>query len=314
MLFGAIADDLLGIGTEASGFLFAAPGVGGILAAGAAGRLAARPRTTGVLAVAVLISGVPLTVLAFVHEPVVAIVFLTIEGAAIIVADVVSTTMLQRLVPERNLGSVFGILGAVTVGAMTIGSLAAPVTIGLLGLEQATFAAGALLLVVSFAVLPRAREMDRRQAARADELAPIVRILEAADIMEGATPQALEGLAAVASLEVVEGGTRVIVQEDEPDDLFVVVHGEVEVTSARDGVEVVLGTVGSGEVVGEIGLLEHRPRTATVTATARTELLRIPGGEFLRVVNEGPRLSPTFLAAITNRLAAHDPAGDRTGD
>src|SRR5262245_20486553 len=57
---------------------------------------------------------------------------------------------------------------------------------------------------------------------------------------------------------------KVLAQEGEPGHEFVVIlDGEVEI---RKGDEVI-ATRGPGSYVGEIALLEHRPRTATVVAT-----------------------------------------------
>jgi CRP-like cAMP-binding protein len=68
--------------------------------------------------------------------------------------------------------------------------------------------------------------------------------------------------------------------------------------------EHVIATLGEGDYVGEIGLLEKRPRTATVVATEPSRVLRIPGQDFLRIVNEGPRVSPTLISVMASRLAA----------
>jgi CRP-like cAMP-binding protein len=74
-----------------------------------------------------------------------------------------------------------------------------------------------------------------------------------------------------------------------------VVDGAYDVTSSggRAGRPAHIRTLGPGEVFGEIGLLEGRPRTATVTATAAGAVYRVPGSEFLRVVADG---GATFAA------------------
>ena len=43
-----------------------------------------------------------------------------------------------------------------------------------------------------------------------------------------------------------------------------------------------------------------------VAATDAT-LYRIPGEDFLRIVNESPRISPTLVSVVANRLAASNP-------
>jgi MFS family permease len=305
VLFGPISEDFLGMGIDATGLLFAAPGIGGILATTAAAKLAARSHTAAILTMATFVSGIPLATLSVVHEPAAAYLLLTLEGAAVIIGDVVSTTTLQRVVPEDRLGSVFGILGAVTVSAIALGSVVAPFTIDLLGLAGATAFAGGTLLVVTVVTLPRARAMDRIAAARVAELAPAVALLERLGLFEAASPAQLEALAAVSTRVVVPAGTMVVREGDEPDDLFAIESGTVEVTT-RETVAP-LARLEAGAYFGEIGLLERRPRTATVTAVTEVVLYRIPGDDFLRIANEGPRISTTLLAVVSKRLAVTNP-------
>ena len=301
VLFGPISEDFLGMGIDATGLLFAAPGIGGIIATSAAARLAARSHTAAILTVATFVAGIPLATLSVVHEPAAAYLLLTIEGAAVIIADVVSTTTLQRVVPEDRIGSVFGILGALAVSAIMAGSLVAPLAIELLDLAGATAFAGGVLLVLTLLALPRARSLDRVAAARATELAPRVALLQRVGIFEQASPQQLEGLAAVVDIESVAAGVAVVREGADPDDLFVIAEGSFDVTA--EGQTQPLARLGEGDYFGEIGLIERRPRTATVTAITDGSLYRIPGGDFLRVVNEGPRISTTLQAVIANCLS-----------
>ncbi len=303
VLYGPIAADSLGIGIDATGLLFAAPGIGGIVVTGLAARLAARSHTARALTLAVLIGGVPLTLLSVVHDPTLAIALLVVEGAAVIVADVITTTTLQRVVPNERVGSAFGILGAVSVIGMVIGSLIAPVMIEVFGLSVATAFAGGVLLVVTLVTLPTARSMDRAGAARALELSPRVALLEQLGIFEGATPQQLEGLAASLVEERLVPGDVVIREDDEADDLFGVVSGNLEVRKEGE----LLATLEPGDYFGEIGLLERRPRTASVVVLTDVVLYRISGEAFLRILNEGPRLSTTLTSVVANRLAVSDP-------
>jgi MFS family permease len=310
VLYGPLAEDSLGLGIDATGLLFAAPGIGGLMVAALAARLAARSHTAGVLALSTFLGGIPLTLLSFIHDPVVAFALLTFEGAAVIVSDVVTTTTLQRVVPNDKVGSAFGILGGVSVIGMVLGSLLAPLMIEVFGLSVATAFAGGVLLAVTLVVLPRARAMDRTAAARAIELAPTVDLLERLGIFEGTTPQQLEALAAVTREERVPVGSVVIREGDEPDDLFAIADGTLEVRTGTGAAEHMVASLGAGDYVGEIGLLEKRPRTATVVAVEPARLLRIPGEDFLRIVNDAPRISPTLISVVASRLAASQPEDD----
>ena len=307
VLYGPLAEDSLGIGVDAAGLLFAAPGLGGILVAAFAARVAARAHTAATLTLAVFLSGVPLAMLSFIHRPALAFGLLTLEGAALIVADVITTTTLQRVVPNERVGSVFGILGGVSVIGMLLGSLLAPLMIEIFDLAIATAFAGGVLLVVTLITLPKARSIDRLAAARARELGPKVAILDRLGIFDGATPQQLEALAASVAEEAVRPGDVVIREGDEPDDLFAIVSGSVEVHTGHGVAELTVATLTEGDYFGEIGLLEKRPRTASVVAITDSVLYRIPGDDFLRIVNEGPRISPTLVSVVASRLAMANP-------
>ena len=130
---------------------------------------------------------------------------------------------------------------------IALGSLVAPFTIELFGLRGATAIAGGFLIVVTLATLPWARAIDRIAAARAAELAP-VGLLERTGLLELASRTQLEALAANASHEAVVAGAIVIREGDEPDDLFVIDAGELEVTSEEiPGVLATLGAARSSE-------------------------------------------------------------------
>jgi hypothetical protein len=59
--------------------------------------------------------------------------------------------------------------------------------------------------------------------------------------------------------------------------------------------------------LGEIGLVERVPRTATVTTAGDAVLWRIPGALFLEAVADGPGASSSLLAGIGTRLARTPP-------
>lgn len=99
-------------------------------------------------------------------------------------------------------------------------------------------------------------------------------------------PQLIEA-ATRAHPTVFEPGAAIILQDEAPDWFYVIVDGEVLVSRRTDdGRDIELARLGPGQYVGEIGLLERIPRTATVTATARSELLGIDRATFGEILSD----------------------------
>jgi len=127
-------------------------------------------------------------------------------------------------------------------------------------------------------------------------------------IFRGASRATLEHLAEALTEEDIDTGVSVIRQGDEPDDLFVVVRGELEVTVAtRDGPDRRVGDLGSGDYFGEVGLLQKIPRTATVRTVIPCRLYRVPGQEFLDIVSQGSVRSRTLARTTRARVASVGP-------
>ena len=93
-----------------------------------------------------------------------------------------------------------------------------------------------------------------------------------------------------------------IIQEDSlSEDMFVIVDGELRVTKRGTDREVVLATLGPGEVVGEIALLDNAPRTASVTAISKSSLIRIPANAFEDLIQDS-RVVRRMFRTVTSRL------------
>lgn len=57
--------------------------------------------------------------------------------------------------------------------------------------------------------------------------------------------------------------------------MYVVQDGEVEIVLEENGAEVVLRSAGRNEVIGEMAVIDHKPRSATIRAKGRA---RTPPG------------------------------------
>ncbi|HZU79401.1 MAG TPA: cyclic nucleotide-binding domain-containing protein, partial [Acidimicrobiales bacterium] len=63
-----------------------------------------------------------------------------------------------------------------------------------------------------------------------------------------------------------------------------------------------VATYGPGDFFGEMSLLDHGPRSATVTADTDLELLVLDGREFRQLVDASPGIAWKLLVAMAERL------------
>ncbi len=92
-----------------------------------------------------------------------------------------------------------------------------------------------------------------------------VELLKGVDIFEGLTEPELRRIAAICREARYAKGQVVTSQGEEGDEMFVVRDGLVEVTvgEAGEGPRTVVN-LGTGQVVGEMALVDRGPRSATV--------------------------------------------------
>ncbi len=97
-------------------------------------------------------------------------------------------------------------------------------------------------------------------------------------------------------------GQPVFSAGDVADRMYVVLEGEVEISIRGKVVE----TLGPGGVFGEMALIEHTPRTATVTAVTSCRLVEITERRFLFLLQQTPHFSLQIMRVITERLRKMD--------
>ena len=104
---------------------------------------------------------------------------------------------------------------------------------------------------------------------------------------------------AKASNEVTRAaGTVLVDQGDAGREAFIIIDGTASVK--RNGRKV--GTLAAGDAIGELSLLDHGPRTATVTADSEVTLLVLSAREFSGVLEEVPGLAHKLLAQLASRV------------
>jgi MFS family permease len=295
LIYGAVqvlllvaATDRLGMSEGGYGALTAAWGAGAFAALLVINRAARSQRPTTVLAGSVVVSGLPVAVIAFIHVPAIVVVLLFISGVGMVLTDVLALTALQRNVPMEKVARVFGVLDSLMVGTMLVGSTLASPVISAIGIQASLVLLGGLLPVVAAFAAPRLAKGREAAAVDLDALAPTIGLLAGLPVLRHASPAAIEAIAAESSRQLVEPGEVVIRQGDETDHFYAIVEGQMDVTVRHtDGTIDHVRTMGPGVGFGELGLLHGTPRTATVTAATAATLVRVPGESFLRALGPG---------------------------
>ena len=125
-----------------------------------------------------------------------------------------------------------------------------------------------------------------------------VDLLRQVPLFEGMTDQAISAVADLVD-EVEFGDGQLITREGEAGDAFyVVVDGRLQIS--RGGA--VIATQGPGDFLGEISLIDGRPRTATATAVGAVSALAIERPAFMSLIDRYPAVRLSVLMALTDRI------------
>ena len=117
-------------------------------------------------------------------------------------------------------------------------------------------------------------------------------------LFQGMTESARDAVAGLAQETHFDDGDDVTREGDEGDAFYVVVDGRLVVS--RNGMT--LRELGPGDFLGEISLVDGRPRTATVTASGPVKALVIRRPEFLELMERYGAVRLGVLMALTERV------------
>jgi signal transduction histidine kinase len=100
--------------------------------------------------------------------------------------------------------------------------------------------------------------------------------LRATELFAQLSDDELDQIASASQPMGVRDGERFVEEGTAGDAFFIVAAGEVEVTKRSGGGDVSLAIVGPGGVVGEMAVIEDRPRNASVTARGDAVVVCVP--------------------------------------
>lgn len=147
--------------------------------------------------------------------------------------------------------------------------------------------------------------------SRALTVVDAVLALQQAAIFEHLDPEELEVLAELSDERRFDAGELVYRQGAPSDELMLIIAGHVVVILADGDNRRVIAEHGTGEPVGELGVLCRQPRVADVVAGPDgLRALVIEADSFLSIVEEQPAIATALMATLAERIAHMvDPTG-----
>ncbi len=129
--------------------------------------------------------------------------------------------------------------------------------------------------------------------------------LSAIPIFKNLTPETLAPLAANIRMVDLYEGEILFNQGDIAKTLYLIEEGKIQIIREYDSKEeIVLATLGPGEVVGDLSMIVGEPRTARVVATEPTQLLALDRDTFFTTIGANPDMAVDVLIQLGLRLQA----------
>ncbi len=135
------------------------------------------------------------------------------------------------------------------------------------------------------ALLQRLVELYRKRG--------LVNTLRGTKLFASLTAKQLEQLSQHMEYLQLKDEDLLIRQGDTDVDLFVIKKGRVQISRRQEGKTLSLAELGTGEVVGEMAIVNGEPRSASVAAVGLLEVMTLSGAKFAQVLKQIPEVLRT---------------------
>lgn len=300
ILLVVLALDLLHMSDAGPGILNSALGVGGLLGGAASVLLVGRTHLAPAMAIGAAIAGAGASCAGLATWPGVAFVLIAISGAGRSFVDVTAATLLQRSLPDDQLGAALGLQESLLMAGTALGALLAPLLVQGFGPREAFVVAGLIVPALAAMTWTRLRNLDQHASVPG----PTYALLAGIPMFGVLAQRVIERLARDLVTTTAGAGTAVVVEGHSGDSFYVIESGRLQVTH---GAGQVLRVLGPGDWFGEIALLRDIPRTSSVTALTDVTLQRLGRTSFLNALT-GSRLATNAADQYARRY--HDLNGE----
>ena len=152
-----------------------------------------------------------------------------------------------------------------------------------------------------------------------------IRMLDEVPLFAGLTKRQLTAVAKLVDHVSFEPGAVLVKEHEVGRRLIIIREGTAEIRRQRivapevpaDGTEQGtsqrLATVGPGDVVGELSLIDGKPTSASVVADTQLETLVLYRTRLTKLLGSMPQIYPRLLVGMAARVRELDHRGDITG-
>lgn len=128
-------------------------------------------------------------------------------------------------------------------------------------------------------------------------------VLRSTTVIGVARDDTIATLAAASRWRTLQRNELLFVLGDRAGSIFVVASGTLRVfTSSANGSEPTLALLHDGEVVGELGVLDDRPRSASLAAVSRSEIVEVPARAFRAAYESDAAIARRMVTLLAERL------------
>lgn len=131
-------------------------------------------------------------------------------------------------------------------------------------------------------------------------------ILSDIKLFEGLSPTQLDWVAQRAHRRVFSSGKNVMLVEQPGEAVYIILHGTVKVYTEQGGRDAILSILGSGDVIGEMSLIDSVGRSASVVTLEDSLMLWMDKTTFNYILDNFPPIAKNLVKILSSRVRLSD--------
>lgn len=120
-------------------------------------------------------------------------------------------------------------------------------------------------------------------------------------LLNGLNEEQFQKIVAIADMQKFDGGDTIVRQFSKDSDLLLILEGSVRINTFS-GEKLAEG--GPGSIIGEMSLVDDKPRSATVVSIGHSKIAVIPSKQLWSVMKEDALLARVILLNIARILSS----------